>query len=128
MKILVTGSSGFIGYHLVQRLLNDGHQVFGIDNHNDYYDVALKILRKNKCLNKNFTFALNDINKLNIIDNEFDIAINLAAQAGVRVKKIKEYLYTHSNINGFKSFLLENVFEMNFSYFYSVKIISVYSL
>ena len=104
MKILVTGSSGFIGYHLVQRLLNDGHQVLGIDNHNDYYDVALKMLRKNKCLNKNFTFVLNDINKLNIIDNEFDIAINLAAQAGVRVKKNKEYLYTHSNINGFESF------------------------
>ena len=104
MKILVTGSSGFIGYHLVQRLLNDGHQVFGIDNHNDYYDVELKILRKNKCLNKNFTFALNDINELNNIDHEFDIAINLAAQAGVRVKKNKEHLYTHSNINGFKSF------------------------
>ena len=104
MKILVTGSSGFIGYHLVQRLLNDGHQVFGIDNHNDYYDVALKIIRKNKCHNKNFTFALNDINELNNIDHEFDIAINLAAQAGVRVQKNKEYLYAHSNINGFKSF------------------------
>ncbi len=104
MKILVTGSSGFIGYHLVKRLLNDGHQVVGIDNHNDYYDVSLKVLRKNKCLNKNFTFVLNDINKLNIINDKFDIAINLAAQAGVRVPKNKEYLYAHSNVNGFRSF------------------------
>jgi UDP-glucuronate 4-epimerase len=89
---------------LVKRLLNDGHQVLGIDNHNDYYDVSLKILRKNKCLNKNFKFVFNDINALNIIDDKFDIAINLAAQAGVRVHRDKEHLYSHSNINGFKSF------------------------
>ena len=45
MKILVTGSSGFIGFHLINKLLNSGHEVIGIDNHNDYYDPELKLER-----------------------------------------------------------------------------------
>ncbi len=104
MKILVTGSSGFIGYHLVKKLLKEGYQVLGIDDHNDYYDVSLKILRKNKCRDKNFQFLLNDINKLKPNSDKIDIAINLAAQAGVRVPKNKEHLYAHTNINGFEYF------------------------
>ena len=45
MRIFVTGSSGFIGFHLVKKLLNDGHEVVGIDDHNDYYNPALKLKR-----------------------------------------------------------------------------------
>ena len=104
MKILVTGSSGFIGYHLVKKLLNDGHEVVGVDNHNDYYDPSLKIYRRDKLLNKNFKFYLQDINDLKIDESDFELAIHLAAQAGVRVKKSKHYLYKHSNINGFQEF------------------------
>jgi len=104
MKILVTGSSGFIGFHLVKRLLNCGNKVIGVDNHNDYYDVSLKELRKNSINSSNFTFYLQDLNKINIQDNDIDLAINLAAQAGVRVKKDKEFLYENSNIKGFEAF------------------------
>tara|TARA_Y100000992_G_C21206935_1_gene463389 strand:+ start:48 stop:1001 length:954 start_codon:yes stop_codon:yes gene_type:complete len=104
MKILVTGSSGFIGFHLVKRLLKNGHNVIGVDNHNDYYDVKLKKLRKATLESQNFNFYLQDINHLNIKDDDIDIAINLAAQPGIRIMKDREHLYQHSNINGFKAF------------------------
>ena len=84
MKILVTGSSGFIGYHLVKKLIKDGHQVIGVDNHNPYYDVELKKIRRNKLISKNFKFYLQDINDLSIKEKNIDLAINLAAQAVVR--------------------------------------------
>tara|TARA_Y100001935_G_scaffold229350_1_gene208962 strand:- start:75 stop:257 length:183 start_codon:yes stop_codon:yes gene_type:complete len=60
MKILVTGSSGFIGYHLVRKLLDAGHEVVGIDNHNDYYDISLKEYRRDKLKKKilSFTFKI----------------------------------------------------------------------
>ena len=56
MKILVTGSSGFIGFHLINKLLNSGHEVIGIDNHNDYYDPELKLERLSLLKSKKFTF------------------------------------------------------------------------
>ena len=104
MKILVTGSSGFIGFHLVKKLLSNGYEVIGIDNHNDYYDPELKKRRQYLLKSNNFKFYLQDINDINIKEKKIDMAINLAAQAGVRVKKEKEYLYKHSNIKGFKAF------------------------
>ena len=104
MKILITGSSGFIGYHLVKRLLKDGHNIIGVDNHNDYYDVKLKRLRTTLLNSANFKFYLQNINHLDIEDEGIDLAINLAAQAGVRVKKEREHLYMHSNIKGFEAF------------------------
>ena len=104
MKILVTGSSGFIGFHLVKRLLSDGHEVLGIDNNNDYYNPKLKLERLALLDSKKFTFIESDINNISALEQDFDLAINLAAQAGVRVTKEKEYLYEHSNINGFISF------------------------
>ena len=104
MKILVTGSSGFIGFHLVKTLLALGHKVVGVDNHNDYYDTNLKLTRLNLLKNNNFKFYLQDLNNLDIEDIDFDIAINLAAQAGVRVSKEKYYLYKNSNIEGYKKF------------------------
>ena len=104
MRVFVTGSSGFIGFHLVKKLLNDGHEVVGIDDHNDYYSPALKSKRLSLISSKNFSFYQTDINNLNISECNFDLAINLAAQAGVRVPKEKQHLYKHSNIDGFESF------------------------
>ena len=129
MKILVTGSSGFIGFHLIKRLLREGHEIIGVDNHNDYYDVSLKELRLNSLGTENFSFYKQDINKLSIPESGFDMAINLAAQAGVRVKKENEYLYEESNINGFKKFCefcklkgIDNVIYASSSSVYSERI------
>tara|TARA_B100000989_G_scaffold296215_1_gene278965 strand:- start:14087 stop:15037 length:951 start_codon:yes stop_codon:yes gene_type:complete len=104
MKIFVTGSSGFIGFHLIKGLLNAGHEVVGIDDHNNYYNPDLKLERLALLDSKNFTFLKMDINNICIDDENFDLAINLAAQAGVRVSKDREHLYESSNIAGFKSF------------------------
>ena len=104
MKVLVTGSSGFIGFHLVKKLIDNGHKVVGIDNHNDYYNPRLKLERHALLDTKNFTFYESDINNISITEKSFDLAINLAAQAGVRVSKEKEHLYEHSNVKGFESF------------------------
>ena len=104
MKVFVTGSSGFIGFHLIKKLTELKYEVVGVDDHNDYYNVSLKNLRKKLLNSKNFIFHKKNINALEDIDGQFDIAINLAAQAGVRVRKEKEYLYQSSNVSGFRSF------------------------
>ena len=97
MKILVTGSAGFIGYLLCQSLLNDGYQVLGIDNLNDYYDVSLKNSRLEKLDNKNFIFRKIDISNREELQKSFeefkpDKVVNLAAQAGVRYSLKNPYL------------------------------------
>ena len=104
MKFFITGSAGFIGFHLIKKLLSNGHKVIGVDNNNDYYDPNLKLKRLALLNSKNFTFYKSDINDLHIDDQHFDIAINLAAQAGVRVPEEKEHLYEYSNVKGFESF------------------------
>lgn len=105
MKILITGSSGFIGFHLANKLLDLGHDVIGIDNHNEYYDSNLKRNRNKISISKNLKFFNMDLNSMEIPNSKYDIAINLAAQAGVRVKKENEYLYQKTNIDGFKQFM-----------------------
>ncbi len=106
MKIFLTGCSGFIGYHLTKSLLDKGFFVFGVDNLNNYYDRNLKIDRLKILQNEeNFNFIKKDINELDSINLECDIAINLAAQPGVRLNKEEYYKYDHSNIDGFKIFL-----------------------
>jgi|TARA_Y100000992_G_C21258363_1_gene489822 UDP-glucuronate 4-epimerase len=105
MKILITGSSGFIGFHLANKLLELGHDVTGIDNHNEYYDSNLKRNRNKISISKNLKFFNMDLDTMEIPDNNYDLAINLAAQAGVRVKKENEYLYQKTNIDGFKKFV-----------------------
>tara|TARA_X000000950_G_scaffold189511_1_gene229068 strand:+ start:8424 stop:9383 length:960 start_codon:yes stop_codon:yes gene_type:complete len=111
MNILITGSSGFIGYHLTKKLLENGNQVYGVDNHNDYYDVELKKYRKACLKNKNFYFFQQDINQMSIKASEIDLAINLAAQPGVRVSAQQEKFYQSSNVDGFKEFC--NFCELN---------------
>ena len=106
-KILVTGSAGFIGYHLCKSLLNDNFDVLGIDNINDYYDVNLKKSRLNELRkNKNFIFEkINITNResLSKLFKEFQpkIVVNLAAQAGVRYSIENPYAYMDSNLVGF---------------------------
>ncbi len=122
MKILITGTAGFIGYHLVKRLVNEEHQIVGLDNINDYYDVNLKYARlKESGINeeeieynsliKSNKFENYSFVKLNLEDREnitrlfenekFDIVCNLAAQAGVRYSIENPFAYIDSNINGF---------------------------
>lgn len=110
-KILVTGSSGFIGYHLSKRLCQEGLKVIGIDNHNDYYDVDLKESRLQKLSEeRNFKFFKADISDKEIVDSIFetekpDIVVNLAAQAGVRYSIENPYAYVESNLVGFMNIL-----------------------
>ena len=114
MKILVTGSAGFIGMHVCVNLLKKDFQVVGIDNLNDYYDQQLKIDRNNEILSlgKRFKFIKCDLldkdQLTNVFNNEkFDVVINLAAQAGVRYSILNPQAYIDSNIQGFIN-ILEN--------------------
>jgi UDP-glucuronate 4-epimerase len=111
MKILITGVAGFIGYHLAQRLLAEGNEVYGIDNLNDYYDVALKQARLNRLLPQpNFKFQHLDISDRALIEelflaNKFDSVVHLAAQAGVRYSLHNPHTYVDSNLVGFTNIL-----------------------
>ena len=106
-KILVTGSAGFIGFHLCRSLLDDGYEVLGIDNINDYYDTTLKLARLDQLkLFKNFIFEKVDIADRDSITKSFQSfkpqkVINLAAQAGVRYSIENPYTYIDSNLVGF---------------------------
>lgn len=114
MNVLVTGCSGFIGYHTTKKLINNGFRVIGVDMMNDYYDINLKknrLLNLKKKFNKNlFSFYQIDIcsnNKINKIftDNKIDFIVHLAAQAGVRDSIINPHKYLNYNINGFLNIL-----------------------
>jgi UDP-glucuronate 4-epimerase len=127
MKILVTGCAGFIGFHLVKKLITMGHEVVGLDNLNHYYDVRLKLDRlaelgidvyeiamghtsiKSK-INKGFEFKKLDLiteNELfSLFEKEqFDYVFNLAAQAGVRYSIENPKSYVNSNLVGFANLM-----------------------
>lgn len=109
-KVLVTGSAGFIGSHLSKRLLEEGHQIIGIDNINDYYDPQLKEDRLKQLDNDNFTNIRTDLEDFDVINQTFEkykpeIVINLAAQAGVRYSLENPHAYINSNIVGFTNIL-----------------------
>jgi UDP-glucuronate 4-epimerase len=126
MKILVTGTAGFIGFHTANKLVADGHTVVGIDSINNYYDVTLKSnrlaeagfeagliaynskIQSNKYSNYSFIqLQLEDAASLQLLFTieKFDIVINLAAQAGVRYSLTHPSAYVNSNIVGFANLL-----------------------
>ncbi|HHD80991.1 MAG TPA: NAD-dependent epimerase [Campylobacterales bacterium] len=126
MKILVTGTAGFIGYHLAKKLLERGDEVVGIDNINDYYDVNLKYGRLNELgidtteieekkaivsskypRHKFIKLDLADTKGMDLLfkNEKFDAVCNLAAQAGVRYSLENPHAYVESNILGFLNIL-----------------------
>jgi UDP-glucuronate 4-epimerase len=127
MKILVTGSAGFIGFHLVNKLIEKGIEVIGIDNINDYYDVNLKFNRLKEAgidvdeitnegnLIKSLTYSNYYFAKIDLVDlakleklfkeEQFTHVINLAAQAGVRYSLENPHAYIQSNVVGFVNIL-----------------------
>ena len=127
MKILVTGAAGFIGFHTCLKLVSQGHEVYGIDNINDYYDPKLKFDRlnelgfneaesklfKNEVQSAKFNslrFSRIDLVDHESIDNiskqeQFEVVCNLAAQAGVRYSIENPKAYIDSNISGFLNIL-----------------------
>ncbi|MDL1892080.1 NAD-dependent epimerase [Sphingobacteriales bacterium CHB3] len=110
-EYLVTGSAGFIGYHLAERLLNDGVRVVGLDNMNAYYDVSLKEARLERLRrHKGFKFEKLDLADRSgmerlFAEHTFDVVVNLAAQAGVRYSLTNPHAYIDSNIVGFLNIL-----------------------
>ncbi|WP_313686781.1 NAD-dependent epimerase [Pantoea sp.] len=106
MKFLVTGAAGFIGFHVCQRLLAAGHQVVGIDNLNDYYDVSLKQARLDRIASHPaFSFSKMDLADRQAISSlfehhGFDRVIHLGAQAGVRYSIQNPHIYAESNLIG----------------------------
>lgn len=111
MKVLVTGAAGFIGSALCIKLLDSGYEVIGIDNHNKYYDPALKEARLNRHINHpNYLHIRMDIEDQAAVEklfkeNSFNKVINLAAQAGVRYSLENPLAYVKTNIVGFTHIL-----------------------
>lgn len=126
MKILITGTAGFIGFHLLKKLVSSEHEIIGLDVINDYYDINLKYSRLKETginendiqynnpirstIHKNYSFIKLDLGDKENIDElfrreKFDVVCNLAAQAGVRYSITNPYVYLHSNIEGFLNIL-----------------------
>jgi UDP-glucuronate 4-epimerase len=130
-KILITGSAGFIGFSVSKYLLKRGHDIVGIDNHNDYYDPTMKESRLKKL--KEYTnyqhYRVDLIDKKNIdeIFNKYkpDKVINLAAQAGVRYSMKNPLAYINSNILGF-AHILENCHQHEIEHLVYASTSSVY--
>lgn len=148
MKILITGTAGFIGFHVAEHLLHLGHTVVGIDSINNYYDVTLKSARLTyagfdangiaynskvvSAKNANYSFVqlqLEDTASLQMLFTieKFDIVINLAAQAGVRYSLTHPAAYINSNITGFAN-LLECCRHFNIQHLIYASSSSVYGL
>ncbi|MDX2099846.1 MAG: NAD-dependent epimerase [Leptolyngbyaceae cyanobacterium bins.59] len=111
VKVLVTGAAGFVGFHLSQKLLAQGHEVFGLDNLNDYYDVQLKLDRLAQLENQpHFTFQRLDLADRTGMEqlfstHPFDWVAHMGAQAGVRYSLKNPHAYADSNLTGFVNVL-----------------------
>ena len=107
MKVLVTGSAGFIGMHVAQRLLARGDEVVGLDNMNDYYDPALKRARLARLVERErYTHVHADLSDRGAMEALFEVhqpqrVVHLAAQAGVRYAAQNPHVYVSSNVTGF---------------------------
>ena len=155
-KILITGSAGFIGFHLVNRLIREGYSVIGLDSINSYYDISLKIARLRELgiiitndevtsnsnidklsffqsvTNPNFSFYFGKLDVREHVDLIFEkeapeYVINLAAQAGVRYSLTNPRAYIASNIDGFLN-ILEACRETNVQHLLFASSSSVYGL
>ena len=133
MKLIITGSAGFIGYSLSKRLLENNLEIIGIDNHNNYYDTKLKEARFNKLIKhsnyQHYRIDLSDQDSLKKIfkENKPDVVINLAAQAGVRYSLEKPQKYIDSNIIGYFN-ILDLSKKYNVKHFVYASTSSVYGL
>lgn len=111
MKLLVTGAAGFIGFHVCNRLLTDGHEVYGMDDLNEYYEPSLKRARLASMeMYPNFKFQKMGLQEREAFMSWFtdlkpEIVIHLAAQAGVRYSVTNPYVYLDSNLAGFMNVL-----------------------
>lgn len=111
VKYLVTGAAGFIGMHTAKRLLEQGHDIVGLDNLNDYYDVRLKDYRLEQLTPyENFTFVKLDLSERDAMaelfkKEKFQRVIHLAAQAGVRYSIANPMAYVDSNLVGMMTIL-----------------------
>lgn len=140
MRVLVTGSAGFIGFHLVKALLAKGNHVTGIDNLNDYYSTSLKRARlqaindsasshkrqNNYCF-KSVDLADREQMKALFEEHKFDAVVNLAAQAGVRYSIDNPSAYVDSNLVGFAN-LLEGCRDSNIKHLVFASSSSVYGM
>ena len=132
MKFLVTGAAGFIGFHTCKRLLEAGHEVVGLDNMNDYYDVSLKQARLDLLQSPLFSF-----HKIDLADREgiarlfanekFNRVIHLAAQAGVRYSLENPFAYADANLIGYLN-ILEGCRHNNVEHLLYASSSSVYGL
>lgn len=148
MKILITGTAGFIGFFLAKRMIAEGYDVVGLDNINDYYDVRLKFARleqtgilqqeimDGKCISSriypNYRFIKLDLENEHALHQlfeaeRFDYICHLAAQAGVRYSLQNPYAYIQSNIVGFMH-LLEMARRFPVKHFVYASTSSVYGL
>ncbi|EGR3970001.1 TPA: NAD-dependent epimerase [Vibrio cholerae] len=132
MKYLVTGAAGFIGSEIVEKLTTQGHDVVGIDNINDYYDVNLKYARLARIEHPQFRFIHLDIADRDAVaslfeQEKFDRVIHLAAQAGVRYSLENPHAYADSNLVGHLN-ILEGCRQTNVQHLVYASSSSVYGL
>jgi UDP-glucuronate 4-epimerase len=129
LNALITGAAGFIGSHLVERLLAEGRQVIGVDNFDDFYDPEIKRRNIASCLkNRNFRLIEADIRDSTVMEKVVagtDIIVHLAAKAGVRPSIAQPLLYADVNING-TMVLLEAAAKHNIRRFVFASSSSVY--
>jgi UDP-glucuronate 4-epimerase len=131
MKLIITGSAGFLGFSLCIKLLKSSYHIIGIDNHNNYYDPKLKEARFNKLIKysnyQHYRIDLSDQESLEKVFKEHkpEIVINLAAQAGVRYSIENPLAYVDSNVVGFVN-ILENCRHQNVNHLIYASTSSVY--